>query len=1113
MPSGSAIADAPFVGRERELAVLWRALDAAIAGEGDLVLLAGEPGIGKTRLAEQVTREAGGRGMRVVVGRCHQGEGAPSYWPWVMVVRALARTVDRVQLGSWLGPALAVVAQVVPEIAPDLAGEAPTQLLEADAARFRFFDAVTTLLARVAEERPLVVVLDDLHWADGGSLQLLAFAARQLASERVLLLGTMRPHELQTGTAATLRAELARVGQQLDLDGLAPDEVGAVLHGVLGAAPSSSMAARVHDVTGGNPFFVDALAHVLASTTGRAHDPQDGARDDALPPIPDGVRDVIRARLAPLGATVQRLLALAALLGREFAPSLLARVADTAPAAVVTALDEAARVGIVAATADASVRVRFAHALIPETLVADLPALERARLHARIADLLEPLVASGAATLDEVAAHRFAAAPVEGVGKALEHAQHAAERASARLGYEDAVRHYRRALAFLDASVDVDLRRRAGLLLALGEAERRIGDASAARATLASAATLALEAGLTDVLARAALAFGTGIGGFFEQTAGTVDEERVVLVQQALTALGDEPSGLRALLLASLAAALFWSPSPERRSRVDELSRAAAAIAGEAADPVVALNVLATVHWTTWTPDGAHTRLVAAQELVRTATAAGQPELVLRAHMYVAAHHLELGDGVAADREVERYADLANEARLVRQAWYAHVFRGMRAHLAGRFDEGERTAAEALALGESAQPAAARMAFGAQRIVACREQGRVADIVAETRAITQAAPGMPVWSCALAAVLAEVGDLDAARGELARLVRDRCAILPRDFFWLFGMAQLARACAILDDAPHAAVLYELLAPYADRVAVAQHGVLSDGALARHVGLLATVLGRWDEAERHFADGLAINERLGARICVTTTRHDHARMLLRRAGPGDDARARSLLAVAADEARMLGQGALLASVATLTARNAPQPAAAVAADACTLERGDGTWTVQHGGTRFTVKDAIGVTYLVALLRQPGREIHVHDLVSGPGEGSAPRARGDAGEMLDAQARRTYRERLTELRSELDEAEEFNDAGRAAALRDEIEALTDELTRAVGLGGRPRRAGSDVERARINVTRALKRAVDAIAAGDATLGSDLERGLRTGIFCSYTPDPRLPLTWRT
>ncbi|MBY0276937.1 AAA family ATPase, partial [Candidatus Binatia bacterium] len=1081
------------------------ALAAAAAGRGGLVLLAGEPGIGKTRLAEHFAREAGTQGARIVIGRCHQGDGAPSYWPWVMILRALTRTVERPRLEAWLGDQLAVIAPLVPDIAPGPAMAALAPELDAEAARFRLFDTITLMLGRAAGEQTLVTLLDDLHWADGGSLQLLAFAARQLASERVLLIGTLRPREMQSGTAAA-RAELARVGQQLDLNGLDRADVTALLRAVLGAEPRSTIAARVHDVTAGNPFFVGALAHVLARTDA----PPETAADTALA-IPDGVRDVIRARIAPLGAAVQRLLSIGALLGRDFAPPLLARVADTTYADVGAALDEAAHAGIVELEEDAGGRCRFAHALIPETLASDLSALERARLHARIADLLEPLVATGSTTLDDVAAHRFAAAPVEGFAKALDHAQRAAERASARLGYEDAVRHYRRALDFLDSAADGDLRRRAELLLALGEAERRVGDAAAARSTLATAAAVAREADRPDLLARAALAFGAGVGGFWEQSAGAVDDERVALVQQALAALDDAPSGPRALLLANLAGALFWSTSLERRARVEQLSRAAMTMASAVADPAVTMTVLATAHWTTWSPAGVHERLAAAQELVRAATAAVQPEVMLRARMYVTAHHLELGDGASADREIARFAELAGELRQLRQAWYVHVYRGMRAYLAGCFADLEHTAATALALGESAQPAPALMAFETQLTMLRREQGRAAETIERTREVARAAPGMPVWSCALASGLAEAGDLDGAHRELARIAVDRCAPLQRDFFWLYAMTHLARACAALDDAEHAAVLYELLVPFGHQVAVAQHGVISDGAVARYLGLLATVLGCWDDAETHFTDALAINERLGARIFVTATRYDHGRMLLRRGAPADRLRAHALLDAAAGEARGLGQSALLAAIDELRSGARPQPSDGPPEDACALQRGDGVWTVRHGGTSFPVKDTIGVNYLIALLRQPGREIHVNDLVAGPD--TVPRARGDAGEMLDADARRTYRERLTELRAELEQAEQFNDVGRTEAVRGEMTALTDELARAVGLGGRPRRAGSDVERARINVTRALRRVVDAIAAGDRALGSDLERGLRTGVFCSYTPDPRLPVAWRT
>ena len=1108
MPSGSATPDGLFVGRTREIDELSRALASAEAGAGRLVLITGDAGIGKTRLAEQVAQEAELRGARVIVGRCHEGEGAPSYWPWVLALRALVRLVERERL-VLPDALLAVIGQVVPEIAPAGTPDPPAPALDATAARFRFFDAVTTLLGHATAHRPLVLLLDDLHWADGASLHLLIFAARQLARERVLLVGTLRPGEMRSAADTAVRAELARAGQQLDLGGLALPDVSRMLRSILGADPPVAVAARIHQATDGNPFFVDAMGRVLASTDGL----DDASADVAALPIPDGVRAVIRARMRPLGDATQRLLARAALLGRDFTPTVLARVAEVDVAAVTAALDEAERCGLLGVEAGASGRRRFAHALIGETLAGDLPALERARLHARIADVLEPLLATGGATLDEVAAHRFAAAPVEGVDKAIDHARRAAERASARLGYEDAVRHYRRAVAFLDASADVDLRRRAEILLALGEAERRVGDAAAARATLARAATLAREAGHATVLAGAALAFGAGLGGFWDQSAGVVDDERVAFVQDALVALGDGPSGMRAMLLAHLAGALFWSTSLERRARVEQLSREAVAMATAVPEPSVRLQVLATAHWTTWGPDDPDGRLRAAEELVQLATVAGESEVLLRARMYVAAHHLEGGDGAAADREVERFADLAGDLRQQRQGWYAHVYRGVRAYLAGRFADVERIATQALALGESAQPAAARMAFGAQLTMLHREQGRAAETIAATREIARAAPGIPAWSCALASGLAEAGDLASARHELARLAADGCSILQRNFFWLYGMAHLSRACAALDDEAHATALYELLAPYADQAAVAQHGVISDGAVARHLGMLATVLHRWDDAERHFATALDVNTRLGARIFVTATRHDHARMLLRRGAGGDTQAAREMLAAAAAEASELGQSALLERIAALSGTGGGWSVAAEPAqeDRCALERDAAGWLIRHRGRRFSIKDAVGVGYLIVLLRSPGHEIHARALVGGPGA-LAPAARGDAGEMLDAQARSSYRARLAELRTDLEQVEELNDVGRAEGVRAEIAALTDELARAVGLGGRPRRASSDDERARINVTRALRRVIDAITEQDPALGSDLERGVRTGVFCSYTPDPRMPIRWQ-
>jgi tetratricopeptide (TPR) repeat protein len=1094
-----------FVGRVRELERLRTALDASMAGAGRLVLLSGEPGIGKTRLAERIAAEAAQRGARILVGRCYEGEGAPAYWPWVMALRDLAEGVDPERVRAWLGRDRDVFGRVVPELVPGAESVAPPQETDAESARFRFFDAVANLLRRAAIDHPVVLLLDDLHWADGASLRLLSFAASQIARSRVLLVATFRDVEMRLGAESSLRAQLARAGETLGLSGLGASEVADVVRSMLGAEPRAGLAVQIHDATAGNPFFVDAVVRVLAAAPASLE-----ASGDRLAElrIPEGVLDAVRERMRPLSPDVLSLLAVAASIGREFSPSILARVAGVDAESATAALEKAEALGLVQPAGDGA-RWRFAHALIVETLLHGLGAIERARIHLRIADVLAPMVESGGASIDEVASHCFAAVPAGAAEQAVAWADRAADRALKRLGYEDAVRYYRRAVEILDAGATGDPARRVDLLLALAEAERRVGDAAAACAAFARAGALADDAGLPEALARAALGYGAGLGGVWDQGGGTVDPERVRLVEAALAAIGPEPSGLRAMLLAHYAASLFWSGSLERRAKVEALGREALEMADRVADPAVALAVRASVHFVCSTPDDAEGRLADAREIVRRAIAQDQPEVLLRGRMYAAAHHLELGDIAAADAEVDRFDGLADELRQPRQRWYTHVYRGMRAYLSGRFDEVERIAAEGMVLGERAVPLGARLAFGAQLTMVRHEQGRAAEMIGATRDVARAAAGMPVWTCALALALVEAGDHEAARLEIERLAADGFASVPRDFLWTYAMTLLSRSSAALGDVQHAATLYGLLAPYEGRISVAQHGILCDGAVDRYLGLLAATLGRFDEASRHFADALARNERIGARIFVTATQRDHAAMLLRRGAKEDVERARDLLVRAAAGARELGQEAVLASVAALQKREPKASPARLAEDVCTLRRSGGDWTVDHAGRTFPLRHTVGMGYLLALLRQPGREVHTLDLVTG--DDASGRAAGDAGELLDEAARAAYRRRLAELAQELEEARGFHDIGRAERAQAEIDSLTEELSRAVGLGGRPRRAGSDTERARLNVTRAVRRAIEAIAERDAVLGSDLDRGIRTGVFCCYDPDPRLPIRW--
>jgi len=357
-----------------------------------------------------------------------------------------------------------------------------------------------------------------------------------------------------------------------------------------------------------------------------------------------------------------------------------------------------------------------------------------------------------------------------------------------------------------------------------------------------------------------------------------------------------------------------------------------------------------------------------------------------------------------------------------------------------------------------------------------------------------------------------LGRMEAAHEVLADLGRNGFRDLPRDGNLLGTYANLAMICALLDAPRCAELLVPLLAPHVDAVVILATTVGCLGSASRYAGLLAHVLGQLDPAIAHFEAALAANERIGALPLLAHTRHELARSLRARAKRGDRERAAKLEAEAAETAARLGLVALqrdLAAGATAPRASVqvpPPPAPAPAQRIARLSHEGDVWTVACNGELTRLKDSKGLDYLLQLLRHPGHEFHALDL------GGAENLRaGDAGEMLDADARRAYKARLGELRDELQEAEDLNDIGRAARLREEMEMLADELNRASGLGGRSRKAGSDAERARLNVTRAVRKVVRKIEAGCPVLGRHLDRSVQTGLFCAYQPDPMFPIEW--
>jgi DNA-binding SARP family transcriptional activator len=431
-----------LVGRDDQLGVLDAVLAGGRGGRGRVVLVAGEPGIGKTRLAEEAARRAVAAGMQVAWGRCHEGDGAPALWPWVQVVRQLAAGLAPGQLAAMLGPSAARLGQLMPELAE---ATPPLPVADLGAARFQLNQAVAGLLRRLAGARPLLVVVDDLHWADVPSLSLLAFVAGEVQDARLVVVGTYRDVEALAGQplADTLGALAREPVERIPLGGLDRAGVAALIGRTVGGRPAEPLVAAVHDRCGGNPFFITELLRLLQSERGLAGpDAAAAARRD----IPVGVRDVLRRRLARLPAQTGTLLMVAAVAGRGFGLDLVEAVTGLEDEPALDAAEAAVLAGLVIEDDRAAGRYRFAHALVRETIYEDISHARRARLHARVVDALVATRGPEPEPAAEMAYHCWQAAPMIGAGRALPHLLRAGEQAAAQLAYEAADEQFARAL-------------------------------------------------------------------------------------------------------------------------------------------------------------------------------------------------------------------------------------------------------------------------------------------------------------------------------------------------------------------------------------------------------------------------------------------------------------------------------------------------------------------------------------------------------------------------------------------------------------------------------------------------------------------------------------------
>jgi DNA-binding SARP family transcriptional activator len=901
-----------FVGRERELAELVEGLDDAFAGRGRLCLLVGEPGIGKSRLGEELIAHARARRARVLVGRCWEAGGAPAYWPWVQSLRPYLRETDAARLRSQLREGAAEVAQLLPELRDLLADLPPAPPVESEGARFRLFDSMTAFLKSVAAARPLVLVLDDLHAADEPSLLLLRFVARELGDSRLLIVGAYRDVDpTLTDPLTTTLPELARepVTRTLALVGLGKADVARFIELAAPGAPATELAAAVHAETEGNPLFVGEIVRLLAAER-RLGEPA-----SAPLAIPQGVREVIGRRLRLLSDDCNRLLTQASVLGREFDLDALASVSGLERGAILELLDDAIEARVVSEVPGVMGRMRFAHALMRDAAYHGLTRSRRIQLHREVGEALEILYSSDLDPhLAELARHFFEAAAGGDRDMAITYTRRAGEQAGRMLAYEESARLYRMALAALDSKQSPDEPTRCELLLSLGEAQARSGEMASAKETFASAADVAKRLSLPDLLARAAI----GYGGRFVWVRSGKDARLVPLLQDALAALPEDDSVLRVKLLARLAGALRDLPSART---VASISGEAVEMARRMGDPGTLAYALDGLYAGIRYPQQTAEWRAIADELVEVAERAGDKERTWAGHQHRLGPLMLVGDLDGVDAELQAMERLASELRQPAQLWAHSLTQTMRALFAGRFEEAEVSLERNRELGHRAQTpdityTGARLQ---QLFVLRREQGRLHELEAPLARHVEEYPELVIFRCALAALWCDLGRHAAARDLLDELASDGFADLPGRQEWFFGAGLLAEVCAQLGDRPHAAALYELLLPYADCNLLNWVEVCA-GSVSRYLGLLATTISRRQDAERHFQAAIEMDRRTGGRPWLAHTQADYGRMLLARGTPHDREHARDLLesAGALYDQRGMHTGAARASALSETA---------------------------------------------------------------------------------------------------------------------------------------------------------------------------------------------------
>ncbi len=909
-----------FVGRDDELMRLEEVWGRATTGTVEVVLVSGEPGIGKTRLAGELAIRLHADGALVLAGRCDEHLGVP-YQPFVEALRHAVDHTPTEALPASLGRYAGELVRLVPELAgrvPDLA--VPLRS-DPETERYRLFDAVAAWLTSLSTDRPVLLLLDDLQWAAQPTLMLLRHVVRA-GRGRLLVLGIYRDTEL-TGDHPLVEVlvDLRRHSGagRLTLGGLDGAAVLALVEQAAGRAldpDGVALARAVHQDTEGNPFFVREVLRHLAETG--AVERREGVWTARLPAgdlgIPEGVREVVGRRLHRLSSGANHALRIAAVIGQEFDLSVVRGAGDLSEGTLIAALEEASDARLV--LEDSATRWRFAHALVRATLYESLSAARRVALHRSVAEAIETVHEGRLDDWLPALAHHWAKAstPETGTGRAVEYARRAADRALAQLAHDEAAGYYASGLQLLDAGrVGAADPRRLELLLGWGEAQRRGGDPGY-RQTLLDAARLAGALGDATALARAALA--NTLGHMW--TAFTVDTDRIEVLESAIAAVGGGDLSLRARLLATLGLELAWQPDQTRRIA---LSHEALQLARTLDEPATLAHVLLARDYTITDPSNVDERFGATSELLSIAERLGDPVIASRALSLRFKVAMELADVAEAERSLVENEALIADLGQPGLTFFVRHHRASLAVLRGDPDAEQRLAA-AEEVGRSiagTENLSAPKLFSSVRLFWPRmEQGRVDEIADFWSSLAERPGAAPFLRMVHAHIRQEQGDPGIAAALLDEYAATGFAHPRHSLAWLFFLVESAWITARLGRKDCVTPLRAALEPYAAQLQIGAFAGWIGGSVSLYLGLLTATAGDVSRADADFAAAALTHERIGAQAWLARTQVEWARTLLARRQAGDAGRARGLLALVVPAARRLGLANIERDAAALRA---------------------------------------------------------------------------------------------------------------------------------------------------------------------------------------------------